>query len=212
MAFSRRSDKSIPHIYYMELTEIKRVTEIQDLGIIFDQHLTFKDHTSKVITTANRLTSMAVRFANEINHRMTAFIVYNIYIAPIILYGCIIWDQGRIGISNDIEKSLHFVSRFALYLPKRPNHHRYRPFIERINALNSLTLLQRRFIASIVTIHKILRNELESKAYEDIFQSINTNTGAIRNQHIFNIDRNRITSNSPVGIAMSRIESHRNEL
>lgn len=100
VSYVRKSDTSRPHIYYSEMKQIKTVDEVRDLGEIFNKHLKFQSHMDKALATANRLTAMSIRFAKEINHSMIAFVIYNIYIAPILLYAGIIWDQDVSRISE----------------------------------------------------------------------------------------------------------------
>lgn len=111
MSFARKNEKSREHSNYYEMQRIKTVNEVRDLGVIFDTHLTFQAHINKSITTANRLSAMSMRFANEINYSMISFLIFNVYIAPILLYACTIWDQNVTKTSEAIEKILHFITR-----------------------------------------------------------------------------------------------------
>lgn len=84
VSYCREHDHSLPHTYYSERMQVRNVNEIQDLGVVFDHHLTFRPHLDRTLASANRLTAMAIRFANEIKYPMIAFVMFNVYISPII--------------------------------------------------------------------------------------------------------------------------------
>lgn len=113
---------------------------IRDLGVYFDNKLTFKYHINHICRRASLMIGAARRTVNDLNYHMAIINIFKTYILPVILYGSVIWNQDRIGVNNEIVQLFKKVTRIALRTPHDTRHRNYIPFIKRcyILHLNSL--------------------------------------------------------------------------
>lgn len=72
--------------YYINTTTINQVSELMDLGVLFDENLTFKRHINYITAKANAMSTMAYRFKNEMHINGTYLKIVNVYQMPILLY------------------------------------------------------------------------------------------------------------------------------
>lgn len=70
--------------------------------------------------------------------------IVKIYIVPILEYGQIIWSQNRFGYSEKLERVMSYASRWAMNTPYRSDDLNYMTYSNRLAALGSLTLQDRR--------------------------------------------------------------------
>lgn len=105
---------------------------------------------------------------------------------------------------------MHRATRIALKAPYRPNQNGYITFEQRISTLNILTLSQRRTIASIVAIMKIVKGITETCLSQSIQQCVRSNYRT-RAHRIFNISATTVfPQKSPIHIAMHNVNTHHN--
>lgn len=189
--------------YYIKSSRIQQVESHIDLGILFDNQLTFKPHIASLLTRTKSLYGAAYRFCKEIGCMRLIQKVTSIYILPIIEYASLVWDQHRIGINSDLENVLHKMSRNALNLPYDVRNENYMDFNSRMNLINMLTTKERRIISSILFVLKIQRGELQSDLIQIINASQSHNTHHTRRPNLFEINQRILPSKSPMYIAMT---------
>lgn len=208
VSFTRR--KLITHTqYYIGMDRILRVDRHRDLGVLFDEKLTFVPHVNEIVEKSNRLFGMINRFAKEIHHPPIATKILKTYVTPIVEYASSVWWQNRVISDGRLERILHKLTRLSLQTGFRPNLPNYVTFQERLRQLNLLTFAERREIASAVFILKILKEEIRSTMLEKIFASRRLHVDHIRNPTIFNVSRN-LPAKSPLALGMSTINKYRN--
>lgn len=184
--------------YYVAGEPIEKVSKISDLGVTFDEHMSFVPHIERIHTKARNMTLMANRFVREIRcpHMITKII--DTYVRPIIEYNSVIWRDARQSITKKLEESLHRGTRTALRSPYRTNAPGYLSFDARMKDLGLLTFAERRDIATVVFIVKLLREETLSILTEHIEELIHINVRNTRSPHLFDISRSTFARNTPI--------------
>ncbi|KAI5746280.1 hypothetical protein M8J77_001836 [Diaphorina citri] len=142
--------------YYINDTPLQYVSQCKDLGIIFQQNLTFDRHRNEIEQKAYRRLGMVIRFSKSIPDPNTVKMLYLALVRSILEYGCAIWlPQTECG-----KKSLERIqARFIRHLfhkennfyPLYPNYIEYELLAEN---LPIETLRQRRLTEQM----KLLRN------------------------------------------------------
>lgn len=193
-------------VYYIQMDRIQKVDDIRDLGVIFDNRLTFKQHLNNIQRKAENKFMMGQRFVKDIRCPRVIIKLTNSYIIPIIDYCSLIWNQGsRL---EHLERVIRQATRFALCSAHRPYQRNYIDFDDRRMRLKVMTFEERRKISAILTVLKILRGELNTQLAEKIVAYHNNVRMEARYPAIFQIPRitNHIT---PLYQAMNYANSFR---
>ena len=107
---------------------ISACTEEKDLGVLFDQQLSFKNHIQMAIKKANKILGIIKRTFTHMDSD-TFLRLYKTMVRPHLEYGNVIWDPHLKGLSQDLER----VQRRATRMVKECSHLTY---IERLTYLN----------------------------------------------------------------------------
>lgn len=112
---------------------------IRDLGVWFDESLSFTSHIDIVASKALRVFGVAKRFISEVKASalMTQIVQKNI--TPVVEFCSLIRLFGKVENERKIEKVLHKATRFILRTPMRTDDHRYLCFQRRLAMLKLLT-------------------------------------------------------------------------
>lgn len=89
--------------YYIGTAVIEEVKQHTDLGVLFENELTFKPHIDQLTSKMRSLYGAAYRFAKEIGHMR----ILKKITTPVLEYSSIVWDQHRIGCNVQLERVLH---------------------------------------------------------------------------------------------------------
>lgn len=112
--------------------------------------------------------------------------------------------QDRKTLDIKIEKFLKMATK--LYIGHSDTHLSYE---NRLARLELLSLEQRRIIAGVSLILKIINKSIYSNLHQSICQHIFVNNRNHRSPHIFNIDNN-LPYKSPLGIIMNNCNKYKN--
>jgi hypothetical protein len=94
MTYSR-SSKPILFEYTMRETTLARVTEMKDLGILFQDNLTFRKHILEITNRAFKMLGFVLRTARHFNRGQTLRVLYDSLVRPIIESGSVIWGPNE---------------------------------------------------------------------------------------------------------------------
>lgn len=93
ISFTRRTDRRFQYFAYaINNVNLNRTSVIKDLGVIFDEKLTFKNHVNSIISRASKSLGFICRSLKPFNNLSTYKILYNTYIRSILEYGSSIWN------------------------------------------------------------------------------------------------------------------------
>lgn len=177
--------KVIDTLYFLKGNIIEKTPQVRDLGLIFDDKLTFKTHIESITRRLNQMTGAARRFCNDIKSPITMSKIFKIYMQPVIDYGSLIWNQNRIGINTQITLAVKRATRYALNISHFTSPSHYICFEMRCDILDiDLPDTRRRTQAAIFGL-KLLKEESRSPIKEVIMPFLINQTEPSRRQTIF---------------------------
>ena len=115
ISFSKRSSM-LTFDYHINSDILNRVTTTNDLGIIMDSKLSFKQHIDKIVNNGKRMLGFMKRRAKEFNDPYVTKALYTSLVRPNLEYASIVWN-GSVGeISNKKIESIQ--KQFLLFVLK----------------------------------------------------------------------------------------------
>lgn len=195
--------------YYIHDERIAKSELVRDLGILFDDKLTFKQHTEDLLARTHKMFGASYRFVRDIHAPQLLTKILTEFIAPIVDYGSIIWGCNKSMITAKLEKIYHSCSRIVTGSPYRTDADNYVDFIQRMKNIGLLTFEQKRQIASCIFGIKILKGLAQTKLQSAFINSLYNSTYPIRDPPIFYIDNRNIPRESPLFFIMNNINTHR---
>ena len=83
--------------------KVNIMKETKYLGMIMDEHLTFKNHMDTVKLKLNRANGLLAKLRHYVNLTLLRTIYYAIF-EPHLRYGCQLWGQAQTQVLQNIEK------------------------------------------------------------------------------------------------------------
>ena len=103
MIFSKKL-KNSNFKFYIANHELEYVYDIKDLGIIFDNKLSFKNHIQYIISKAKKSLWMLKQYTKKFNNRNSIILLYNTLVKSKLMFGSVIWNPQCKNAIYDIEK------------------------------------------------------------------------------------------------------------
>ena len=135
--------------YYLNGTEIKKVQEEKDLGIIISEDLKPMKHIAKTVKKANQLLGM-IRRTITCKNKTNILNLYKTLVRPILDYGSAIWSPHQ---KKDIQK-IERVQRRATKMIKEIRNMTY---TQRLKKCGLMTLEERRRRYDLLEMFKIMK-------------------------------------------------------
>ena len=140
--------------YSLQTTELERLEEIRDLGVIFDSELSFTHHCKEKISTAYSFLGIIKR--NFVYLQEDAFVMlYKSLVRSHLEYANSVWNPYRHGLIKDLEKVQMRATKLVISI----KHLKYN---ERLKKLKLPTLKYRRLRGDMIEVYKILHNKYDS--------------------------------------------------
>lgn len=159
VSFTRRTDRTFNHYSYkINNTILNRSKQVKDLGILFDDKLSFKNHVQAIITRASKLLGFICRSLKPFVNINTHKLLYNTYVRNIIEYGSSIWNPYYHLYTNKLENIQRKFTRVLCYKFGIPRE----TYEQRLSNLNMLSLFTRRLYFDELLLYKIISNKLET--------------------------------------------------
>lgn len=175
---------------------------VKDLGIIFDEHLTFKEHVAATANRAYMACGTAIRFGKEIRTNTLIVTTVNTYISPICEYGSVIWDCVDATTLRGLDLPLRTATRKKLRSPYRNTTPGYLTFEQRLKRMGLLSYGQRRKIAQVILIRKIETEQLQIENAEGIARNARTGNYPRGGRNVYDVQRSSFSHKGPIGRAM----------
>ncbi|XP_044745912.1 uncharacterized protein LOC123307602 [Coccinella septempunctata] len=93
MSFSR-SKSVVIFQYNIEGSVLGRVTEYRDLGVLFDQRLTFVPHVRATVSDGLRTLGFIIRNSRDLSETGSLFLLFTALVRSKLEYGCVVWNPG----------------------------------------------------------------------------------------------------------------------
>lgn len=206
ISFTRKK-KPILFNYSLSNERIPRVTLINDLGVIFDTELRFREHINNIISKSFRMAGFIMRTCFNFTNINVLMILYYALVRSHLEYCCIAWSPFYKIHSARIER---VQSKFVSFLFRKLRiDYTSLSYTQRLSMLGLDSLETRRIFLTILFGHKIIRNELDCP---DLLESINfrvpprnTRLAAPFLTHKYRTD---IGHNSPTNRVMSYLNTY----
>ena len=89
-------------LLYMNNAKLERVNSFQQLGLYFDEKLTWEPHINHIVSKANKKIGLIWKISGQLP-RSCAENIYTSYIRPVLDYGCIIYDNCSQHLADKLE-------------------------------------------------------------------------------------------------------------
>lgn len=147
--------------YKINGSNLDRVQEILDLGVLLDHKLTFKLHINSVISKSNRMLGFIKRSVKDFNDPFAIASLYFSLVRSILEYANIVWSPYYCIDQIRIERIQRNFSRFALRRMHWNNNILPR-YDARLKLLGLSTLESRRLMFAAVFVCDLLQNRISS--------------------------------------------------
>jgi hypothetical protein len=162
VSFCRSRVSCVEAPYFLMDSQLCRVCEIRDLGVIFSSNLTFDKHVSYIVSKGFSLLGFIKRNGKEFCDPLTIKSLFVTYVRSVLEYASVVWDPYYDIHSKRIESIQKQFLIFALRrLPHLNSGFVREPYINRLALINLQTLESRRK----VTCATFARDILCSKIY-----------------------------------------------
>lgn len=160
VSFTRKLAPTI-FAYNINNELINKCSSFKDLGVTFDQKLTFIEHFNNIQKEALRNLGFVLRQGRHFKETKTIINLFNAFVRPKLEYASLVWDPGY-QIHKDGIENIH--RRFVKYLWYKtdsiyPNqgiqHHLL------LDRFNLKDLASRRECYSLITLHKLLTGKID---------------------------------------------------
>ena len=168
--------------YEIDSIKLKRVELIKDLGIIFDQRMSFKPHIDKIVSSGYSILGFVKRRAKEFNDPHITKSLYCSLVQSSLEYASVIWAPYYQIDSKRIESVQKQFLLFALKPLGFQGFH-LPSYESRLLLLNMTTLENRRELASVLFAFDILRGNIKIKNLSDRIK-LKVNNYALRNRRL----------------------------
>lgn len=170
ISFSNKRDKVI-YNYTIEGQVLKRTTVVKDLGILFDDRLSFKPHYQHITTKANKVLGFVLRSTKGFKKSYSQLYLYFALVRSILEYGSPIWSPFYQVHINDIER----VQKKCLKVLSYRQHfgRACTSYDERLSKFRVQSLEIRRKYFDLVYLYKIVHFMIDSSV---LLSNITLNT------------------------------------
>ena len=150
-----RTSRDIPYAYSIDGVAINKCAIVKDLGVYFDQSLTFRYNIDCIVNRANRLLFFVLRHSKDFN-RKTTTLLYTSLVRPILEYATVIWSPYY---NSSIEQLEKVQNKFLRLLGCRLGYlYRDVPMNDLSIELNLASLETRRSKFDLIFLYKIINN------------------------------------------------------
>ena len=148
--------------YLINNTNLKRVMNITDLGILFDEKFTFVPHINQLVAKAHKIYGFIYRNGKDFTKVQTLKILFFALVRSQLEYGSIVWQPIYQVHINRIESVQRMFLKFLSYCedgvyPQRGVHQSLL-----LNRFNINSLFNRRITAGVKFIINLINNKIDN--------------------------------------------------
>lgn len=176
--------------YKMAGIELRRLSEVLDLGVLFESNVSFNKHIDCVIAKAYSMLGFIKRICCKFVDPYTLVSIYNAHVRSHLEYASIVWYPNYVTHVGKLESIQKRFIRYALRRLQWRDPIVLPPYENRCRLLNIETLSRRREIAGASFIFDLLSGRINSPA---LLGKINFNAPvrSLRNHQFLNPDFHR---------------------
>ncbi|XP_055381340.1 uncharacterized protein LOC129611940 [Condylostylus longicornis] len=199
VSYTRRS-VTITSNYVLNKANLNRVSSIKDLGVVFDEKLTFRQHYNAVISKANSVLGFVKRYTKEFNDPYVIKTLFVALVRPHLEYASQVWSPSYRDHVNRLEAVQKNFLRYALRNFHWENPIILPPYGDRLLLLQMKTLESRRIVADILFIVQVFMSRINFTYAKNIIEAQLNSVTRFRNNKIFNLPFHRTNygKNEPI--------------
>lgn len=182
MSFSRNFNVTITD-YKLCGRKLQKLSDVKDLGVIFDNKLIFDKHIANISNRANKMLGFIIRTCYEFKNVQSIRMLYMAYVNSILNFASVIWNPHYLKYINKLESTqkhfVNFVNR--KYFSNRQNNS---SVIK--HELSLFSLEDRRKLTDIKFIYKLVNNKIDSINLKFMIM-YNVPSYTTRTEHFFSL-------------------------
>ncbi|XP_028163224.1 uncharacterized protein LOC114354852 [Ostrinia furnacalis] len=170
ITFTKKKNRFV-HSYYIRDQLISRRDTVRDLGVLFDEQLTFRPHYDQIVKKSNRALGFIIRTTKDFRKPRSVLYLFNSLVRSILEYCSPVWSPYYNVHIENIER----VQRRCLRYISRKNHYgrSLKDYSERLTEFDVIPLSTRRRRYDLLYLHKILHSRIDAP---DLLSSLSINT------------------------------------
>jgi hypothetical protein len=195
ISFTRKKNK-LNNKYYLQDQSLNRKEIVKDLGVLFNEKLTFRPHYSLITERANKLLGFIIRSTKDFKKSSSILFLFFSLVRSILEYCCPIWSpyyEVHIDAIERVQKRcLKYVAR-KYYFGRS-----FKGYNERLSKFKMIPLHIRRKRYDLLCLHKIVHSTIGSA---ELLSSIAINTryrSRCPNTFLINSYRNNTSFYNPI--------------
>lgn len=156
-----RLKNTIVFDYSINGSILSRLSNVRDLGVVFDEKLSFISHIEQVVACASRMLGFILRNSKHFSNVSTIKLLYYSYVRSRLEYCSIVWSPIYSRHSNSVEGVQR---RFLKYLMFREDGSYPQRGMEHsliLTRFEELPLTVRRDSQSVAFLHKLLNSKID---------------------------------------------------
>lgn len=162
MEFSNRIRQNTSR-YYINDTELVKVEQIRDLGVVFDNKLKFDSHIDGIINKTYKMLGFISRLTKDFKKSDCLQMLYNTLVRSNLEYCTTVWSPNHELHILKLERIQKSYTRLLFFRLSKPNQ----TYDVRLKHLKMLSLGWRRLCFDMDLIHEVYHN-VESSLYEQL--------------------------------------------
>lgn len=177
--------------YEIDGLRLTRVREVQDLGVWFDERLTFDRHVELITSKAYSMLGFVKRVCKKFTNIRALKSIYFAHVRSHLEYASVVWNPHQLSYINKIES---IQKKFLIYAlrrsVRRDRNHRLPPYLERCESIGIEPLWRRRINLNVLFVFDLLRHRLDAPALMSVIQ-LKIPVRAFRSNEFFVINYHR---------------------
>lgn len=174
--------------YYIRTHSLDRVSTVTDLGIMFDDRMSFIPHINRTVNKAYRMCGFVIRQCQQFTNFPAIILLFNSLSRSILEYGSIIWAPTYQCHINQLERVQKNIVKFLMF---KLNLHSYEiSYPMRLSMLGMESLELRRVNADKIFMFKLFNNAVDCPSLLGLF-SLNVPSYGTRSTELIHVPFNR---------------------
>lgn len=186
MTFTRKLTPITFH-YKISNLNLTRVTEARDLGILFDQKLTFSSHIKNITSSAMKTLGFVIRNCKEFSSLKAISTIYQALVRSKLTYCSVVWNPCHKKYIDCIERVQKKFIKFLYFMKHGSYPDRNHSYESLLNEFEFASLRKVREINDLIFLYKIVHNQVDSMALLSSLQ-FNVPRFTSRSHTTFHID------------------------
>lgn len=167
ISFCRRTCPILSH-YYIDGVLLDEASGCRDLGIFFDQSLSFVPHVDQMVASARRTLAFVIRVAKNLRNVRVIKLLFLSLVVPKIEYASLVWSPVYQKHINAIEQLQRRFLKFLSWKVDGVYPDRGADLFEMCDRFDLLTLHERRTLTSILFIIKLIRGNIDCPQFLEL--------------------------------------------